>query len=122
IICTSFHLKSSEGKKKLSFVQQRLEREQNKQRLKRFFCEETDLPNINYIQEKLLRTNRSTYKIMHVICVGRSADFYKFFDSKTSRIVKTELHHYLSETLSPRVIGLFEDKYIVLVFESDTPW
>ncbi|MEZ8190766.1 EAL domain-containing protein [Vibrio sp. 1F279] len=122
IICTSFHLKSSEGKKKLSFVQQRLEREQNKQRLKRFFCEETDLPNINYIQEKLLRTNRSTYKIMHVICVGRSADFYKFFDSKTSRIVKTELHHYLSKTLSPRVIGLFEDKYIVLVFESDTPW
>ncbi|CAK1927442.1 EAL domain-containing protein [Vibrio crassostreae] len=121
ILCLVFCMKSSKNKKKLSFFQQRLEREQKKQSLKHLFCEETDLPNINYIQKKLLNKNNKNHSVMHVICVGRTADFYKFFDSKTSKIIKSELHCHLSENLSPSIMGLFEGKYIIIIFDSDKP-
>ncbi|WP_171375433.1 EAL domain-containing protein [Vibrio aestuarianus] len=121
-LCIVFYIKSSRDKRKLSFFQQRLERKQKKKKFNRLFCEETNLPNINYIQYNLLKMNENSRRLMHVICVGRSADFYKFFDSKTSRKIKIELHNHLSSTLSPSIIGLFEDKYIVLIFEKDSPW
>tara|TARA_B100001059_G_scaffold86572_1_gene84755 strand:- start:293 stop:1729 length:1437 start_codon:yes stop_codon:yes gene_type:complete len=121
ILCLVFWMRSSKDKKELSFFQQRLERERKKKSLKQLFCEETELPNINYIQKKLLNKNKKNSSVMHVVCVGRTADFYKFFDSKTSRLIKHELHYHLSDNLSPSIIGLFEGKYIVIVFDSDEP-
>lgn len=124
-LCALLAAKVSREKKKHSFAQLRLEREQKKQILKSLFCEESQLPNINYIQKKILSNNEineSAHHIMHVICVGRSADYYRFFDSKTSREIKTQLHNCLNDALLPSVIGLFEDRYIVVVFVKNSPW
>ncbi|MGR5076158.1 EAL domain-containing protein [Photobacterium swingsii] len=124
-LCALLAAKVSREEKKHSFAQLRLEREQKKQKLKSLFCEESQLPNINYIQKRVLQineVNESSHHIMHVVCVGRSSDYYRFFDSKTSRKIKTQLHNHLNEMLSPSVIGLFEDRYIVLVFVKNSPW
>ncbi|MGF1692686.1 EAL domain-containing protein [Photobacterium kagoshimensis] len=124
-LCALLAAKASREKKKRSFTQLRLEREQKKQKLKSLFCEESQLPNINYIQKKILsnsEVNSNAHHIMHVICVGRSSDYYRFFDSKTSREIKTQLHNRLNNALSPSVIGLFEDRYIVVVFAKNSSW
>ncbi|PST91202.1 hypothetical protein C9I91_07085 [Photobacterium jeanii] len=124
-MCALLTIRVSRERKKRSFAQLRLEREQKRQKLKSLFCEESKLPNINYIQKKILKINEvndEVHHIMHVVCVGRSSDYYRFFDSKTSRKIKAQLHQHLDQALSPTVMGLFEDRYIVMVFVKDTPW
>lgn len=112
-------------KETTSFFMQRLKREQQKQKAKHFFCEENKLPNINYIQDKFCKIyerKENIQSVIHIICVGRTPDYYRFFDQRTANAIKSELHNTLSKTLSPSIIGLFEDKYIVLIFTKNSVW
>jgi EAL domain-containing protein (putative c-di-GMP-specific phosphodiesterase class I) len=112
-------------KETTSFFMQRLKREQQKQKAKLFFCEENKLPNINYILDKfgkIYERKENTQSVVHIICVGRTADYYRFFDQATASYIKSDLHNTLSKTLSPSIIGLFEDKYIVLIFTQSSVW
>lgn len=111
-------------RKKHNYALSRLEREKLKLEQARFICEESNIPNIHYIQQKMASLEAKkgeVYYTAHVICVGRNGDFYRYFDQQTSMKIKQTLHSQLSSDLKPSLIGLYDDRYIVMIFVSDAP-
>jgi EAL domain-containing protein (putative c-di-GMP-specific phosphodiesterase class I) len=121
IIATLYNARQS---KKHNYALNRLEREKHKLEQARFICEESNIPNIHYIQQKMANLEAKkgeVYYTAHVICVGRNGDFYRYFDHQTSMKIKQTLHTQLSGDLKPSLIGLYDDRYIVMIFVSEAP-
>ncbi|MDK9736040.1 EAL domain-containing protein [Vibrio sp. D404a] len=119
VLATLYNARQS---KKHNYALNRLEREKHKLEQAKFICEESNIPNIYYIQQKMANLEAKkgeVYYTAHVVCVGRNGDFYRYFDQQTSMNIKQKLHSQLSGDLKPSLIGLYDDRYIVMIFASE---
>ncbi len=82
------------------------------------------LPNLNYLlskKKKFSDGHKVTYYSLNVVCVGRSSDYYNYFDEQSAKKIKHELHTKLTMTFPNTLICLFEEKHIVILKCANEP-